>query len=71
MTNQERLDSISQRLATLDLLNRKIDKILKLLEGKKNSEPLTTFVKANNVENTFIEDRQREIFNSLDHKGGE
>ena len=62
MTKQERMD-------ILEKLSLKLDKIIELLENKNNnSEPLTTFVKANNVENTFIEDRQREIFNSLDRK---
>ena len=69
MTNQERLDLISQRLATLDLLNRKIDKILKLLEGKKNSEPLITFSKANpNVNMSEIKQYEQEIYKELDIK---
>ena len=38
------------------------------MQGKKNIEPLTTFVKANNIENTFIEDRQKEIFQELDER---
>ena len=49
-------------------VSNKLDKIIKLLEGKKNIEPLITFSKANNVNNTFIEDRQKEIFQELDNK---
>ena len=68
MTNQQRLDSISQRLATLDLLNQKIDKILKLLEPKKNDEPLTTFVSANNKNrDDELKAREMEIFQMLLH----
>ena len=52
----------------LDLIIERLDKIIELLEGKKNSEPLITFSKANNVNNTFIEDRQKEIFQELDEK---
>ena len=49
-------------------ISNKLDKIIKLLEGKKNIDPLITFSKANNVNNTFIEDRQKEIFQELDEK---
>ena len=69
MTNTQRLEEIQQRLEILALLDIKLDKIIELLENKnKSCEPMTTFVKANNVENTFIEDRQKELFNSLDCK---
>ena len=61
MTKQERMDILAE-------LTGRLDKIIKLLEVKRNSEPLITFSKPNNIENTFIEDRQKEIFNSLDHK---
>lgn len=62
MTKQERMD-------ILEILTQRLDRIIELLENKnKSCEPLTTFVKANNVENTFIEDRQKELFNSLDRK---
>ena len=62
MTKQERMD-------TLEQLTQRLDRIIELLENKnKSCEPTTTFVKANNVENTFIHDRQRELFNSLDRK---
>lgn len=61
MTKQERMDILAE-------LTQRLDKIIELLEGKNNSEPLITFSKPNNVENTFIEDRQKELFNSLDNK---
>ena len=58
-----------ERMFILEILDKKLDTIIQLLENKnKSCEPMTTFVKANNIENTFIEDRQREIFNSLDCK---
>ena len=62
MTKQERMDILAE-------LTQRLDKIIELLDVKKNSQPLITFSKANNVENTFIEDRQKELFNSLDNKG--
>ena len=53
----------------LDLIIERLDKIIEVLEGKKNIEPLITFSKANsNADNTFIIERQNEIFNSLDNK---
>lgn len=61
MTKQERMDILGE-------LTQRLDKIIELLEVKRNSEPLITFSKPNNIENTFIEDRQKELFNSLDHK---
>ena len=61
MTKQERMDILAE-------LTQRLDRIIELMEVKKNSEPLLTFSKANNVENTFIEDRQKEIFNLLDNK---
>ena len=65
MTKQERLDILAE-------LTQRLDKIIELLEVRKNnSEPLLTFSKANNVNNTFIEDRQKEIFSLLDCKEGE
>ena len=51
-----------------DMIIERLDIIIKLLSPKKNSEPLITFSKANNVNNTFIEDRQKEIFQELDNK---
>ena len=62
MTTQQRLDKLAE-------LTQRLDRIIELLENKnKSCEPLITFSKPNNVENTFIEDRQKELFNSLDGK---
>ena len=53
----------------LDLIIERLDKIIELLEGKKNIEPLTTFVPASDkASDSFINERQKEIFNSLDNK---
>ena len=53
----------------LDLIIERLDKIIELLEGKKNSEPLITFSKANkNADDSFIKEREKEIFNLLDNK---
>ena len=53
----------------LDLIIERLDKIIELMEGKKNSEPLITFSKANkNADDSFINERQKEIFSSLDNK---
>ena len=52
----------------LDLIIERLDKVIEILEGKKNIEPIISFSKANNVNNTFIEDRQNEIFKELDEK---
>ena len=68
MTNQQRLEAIQERLKMLNVLDNKINTIISMLSDKNNNEPLITFTKANNVKNTFIEDRQKELFNSLDHK---
>ena len=58
-----------ERMIILEQLTQRLDRIIQLLENKnKSCMPEITFTKANNVENTFIEDRQKEIFNSLDHK---
>ena len=51
-----------------DMIIERLDIIIKLLSLKKNNEPLITFCKANNVTNTFTEDRQKEIFQELDKK---
>ena len=56
----------------LDLIIERLDKIVELLEGKKNSEPLITFSKAcPSADDSFIKEREKEIFNSLDNKEGE
>ena len=53
----------------LDLIIERLDKIIELMEGKKNIEPLITFNKANpNADDSFIIEREKEIFNSLDNK---
>ena len=62
MTKQERLDILAE-------LTQRLDKIIELLEVKRNSEPLITFNKANpNADDSFIKEREKEIFNSLDNK---
>ena len=61
--------SKEERMYILGELTGRLDRIIEILENNnKSCEPLITFTKANNVENTFIEDRQKEVFNSLDHK---
>ena len=53
----------------LDLIIERLDKIIEVLEGKKNSEPLITFSKANkNADDSFIKEREKELFNLLDNK---
>ena len=53
----------------LDLIIERLDKVIEILEGKKNNEPLITFSKANsNADDSFIVERQKEIFKSLDNK---
>ena len=53
----------------LDLIIERLDKVIEILEGKKNSEPLITFSKANkNADDSFIKKKKKEIFISLDHK---
>ena len=53
----------------LDLIIERLDKVIEILEGKKNIEPLITFKKANkNADDSFIIERTKEIFNSLDNK---
>ena len=53
----------------LDLIIERLDKVIEILEGKKNIDPLITFSKANpNADDSFIKEREKEIFNSLDNK---
>ena len=53
----------------LDLIIERLDKIIELLEGKKNNEPLITFSKAcPSADDSFIKEREKELFNSLDNK---
>ena len=62
MTKQERMDILAE-------LTQRLDKIIELLEVKKNSEAITTFIPASNkASDKFIKDRQKELFNSLDNK---
>ena len=50
-------------------ISSKLDKIINIMQGKKNNEPLITFSKANsNADDSFIIERTKEIFNSLDNK---
>ena len=53
----------------LDLIIERLDKVIEILEGKKNNDPLITFNKANpNADDSFIIERQKEIFQELDEK---
>ena len=53
----------------LDLIIERLDKIIELLEGKKNIEPLITFNKAcPSANDSFIKEREKELFNLLDNK---
>ena len=53
----------------LDLILERLDKIIELLESKRNIEPLITFNKANkNADDSFIKEREKELFNLLDNK---
>ena len=52
-----------------DMIIEKLNRIIELLEDKKNIEPIITFSKANkNADDSFIKERQKEIFISLDNK---
>ena len=52
-----------------DMIIERLDIIIKLLSPKRNNEPLITFSKANsNADDSFINERQKEIFSSLDNK---
>ena len=52
-----------------DIIIEKLNRIIQLLEGKNNSQPLLTFVPASEKANDeFIKGREREIFSILDHK---
>ena len=53
----------------LDLIIERLDKVIEILEGKKNSEPFITFTKAcPSADDSFVKEREREIFNSLNNK---
>ena len=62
--------TINERLDTLEILTRRLDRIIQLLENKNKSfEPTTTFTPASSkASDKFINERQRELFNSLDNK---
>ena len=56
----------------IDLIIERLDKIIELLEGKKNIEPIIQFSKAcPSATDEFIKEREKELFNSLDNKEGE
>ena len=56
----------------LDLIIERLDKIIELLEGKKNIEPIIQFNKAcPSADDSFIIERTKEIFKSLDNKEGD
>ena len=58
--------TIIQYLENIETL---LETILKCIEHKEISEPLITFSKANkNADDSFIKEREKEIFNSLDNK---
>ena len=63
MTTQQRLDKLAE-------LTQRLDRIIELLENKnKSCDPTTTFIPASNkASNEFINERQKEIFSSLDNK---
>ena len=53
-------------------ISNKLDKLIQMLKGNQNSEPPITFSKAcPSADDSFIKDREREIFNSLNNKEGE
>ena len=62
--------SKEERMYILGELTGRLDKIIELLELKNNTcEPMTTFIPASNkASNEFINERQKEIFSSLDNK---
>ena len=61
-----------QNTMLLTEISNKLDKLIKLLEAKKNIEPIIQFNKAcPSATDEFIQERQKEIFNSLDNKEGE
>ena len=53
----------------LDLIIERLEKVIEILEGKKNIEPIIQFNKAcPSADDIFIKDREREIFSSLDER---
>ena len=52
-----------------DMIIERLDIIIKLLSPKKNNEPLITFTKANTkADDSFIIEREKEIFQMMDNK---
>ena len=52
-----------------DMIIERLDIIIKLLSPKKNNEPLITFSKAcPSADDSFIIERTKDIFKSLDNK---
>ena len=62
--------SKEERMYILAELNRRLDRIIELLENKnKRCEPMTTFTPASNkASDKFIKEREKEIFQMLDKK---
>ena len=61
--------SKEERMYILGELTGRLDKIIELLEVKKNIEPMTTFTPASNkASDKFIKEREKEIFSSLYNK---
>ena len=53
-------------------ISEKLDKIINIMQGKKNIEPIIQFNKAcPSADDSFIIERTKEIFNSLNNKEGE
>ena len=58
--------TIIQYLENIETL---LQKILSCIEHKESVQPIITFSKANsNADDSFIKERQKEIFISLDNK---
>ena len=58
--------TIIQYLENIETL---LETILKCIEHKESVEPLITFSKANkNADDSFIKEREKELFNILDNK---
>ena len=52
-----------------DMIIERLDIIIKLLSPKKNNEPVITFNKAcPSADDSFIREREKEIFSILDNK---
>ena len=61
--------TIIQYLENIETL---LETILKCIEHKETVEPPITFSKANkNADDSFIKEREKEIFSILDNKEGE